>query len=33
LGETKSSMVDKIYDIIALIAKVVGPGDKRDYLV
>jgi len=26
-------MVDKIYDIIALIAKVVGPGDKRDYLV
>ncbi len=33
LGEGKSIMARKIYMSIAFIAKNVGPGDKRDYLV
>lgn len=33
LGQGKSIMARKIYMAIASIAKKVGPGDKRDYLV
>lgn len=33
LGSIQSSMAGKVYLMIAEIAKVVGAGDKRDYLV
>jgi hypothetical protein len=33
LGEGRSNMARRIYQSIALIAKNVGVGDKRDYLV
>lgn len=33
LGEEHSSMASKIYQCLTIIAKNVGPGDKRDYLV
>lgn len=33
LGEGRNNMARKIYQSIVLIAKNVGAGDKRDYLV
>jgi hypothetical protein len=33
LGSIHSTMAGKVYLMIAEVAKVVGPGDKRDYLV
>ena len=33
LGQIKSHMAKKVYSVITEIVKMVGPGDKRDYLV
>lgn len=33
LGEEKSPMARQIYTVVAQVAKSIGPGDKRDYLV
>lgn len=33
LGEEKSPMARRIYTAVAHVAKAIGPGDKRDYLV
>jgi hypothetical protein len=33
LGDSKNAMARRIYMVVASIAKIVGPGDKKDYLV